>query len=192
LHTFHDAAGRSWTIHLTLGTAMAVKDKLGIDLLQPEILPPPEVPPEVSQGNNGVPLITRLGTDEMLLGEVICCLLENQFETHKVTVSDVRQAFDGKTLLNAQKAFYEELVDFFQGRGRSDRAKAVITQQQLIDAAVKAATSQIDVINVDEMVQQALPQEPKVIETNSGVTSGGGGGVLSGNLLEPLGSTPDP
>jgi len=33
---FTDAAGRAWTITLSLGTALAVKDKLGIDLLQPE------------------------------------------------------------------------------------------------------------------------------------------------------------
>jgi len=31
------------------------------------------------------PLLTRLGTDEMLLGEVLCAMLEGQFVTHKVT-----------------------------------------------------------------------------------------------------------
>jgi hypothetical protein len=53
MKTFNDAAGRTWTISLNLGTAIAVKDALGIDLLQPE------------QGDP--PLLTRLGTDELLL-----------------------------------------------------------------------------------------------------------------------------
>jgi len=66
MKTFTDTAGRTWAISLNLGTAMAVKDSLGIDLLQPEAGDPP--------------LLTRLGTDELLLGEVICCLLAGQFE----------------------------------------------------------------------------------------------------------------
>ena len=58
MKAFTDRAGRSWTVTLTLGTAMTVKEQLGVDLLQPEAGDPP--------------LLTRLGTDEMLLGEVLC------------------------------------------------------------------------------------------------------------------------
>ena len=149
MKTFTDTAGRTWTISLNLGTAMAVKDKLGIDLLQPE------------QGDP--PLLTRLGTDELLLGEVICCLLAGQFEAHKVTAEDVRASFDGATLLAAQKAFYEELVDFFRSRGRADRARAVETQAKMIEAAVKAVETRIAGIDVDETIRGAMSgssQEP--------------------------------
>src|SRR6056297_1915427 len=100
MKTFTDAAGRTWALTLNLGTAMAVKDALGVDLLQPE------------QGDP--PLLTRLGTDELLLGEVLCALLAGQFETHDVSAADVRAGFDGQTLLAAQRAFHEELVDFFR------------------------------------------------------------------------------
>lgn len=123
MKTFNDAAGRTWTITLTLGTAMAVKAKLGVDLLQPE----------VGDDSGGPPLLTRLGTDEMLLGEVLCAMLESQFEKNNVTDEDVRAAFDGQTLLAAQKAFYEEMIDFFHSRGRKDRAKAVAKQMAMID-----------------------------------------------------------
>ena len=64
MKAFNDRAGRSWTITLTLGTAMTVKEQLGVDLLQPEAGDPP--------------LLTRLGTDEMLLGEVLCAMLQQQ------------------------------------------------------------------------------------------------------------------
>jgi len=73
MKTFTDTAGRTWTVSLNLGTAMAVNDKLGMDLIQPEAGAPP--------------LLTRLGTDEFLLGEVICCLLAGRFEVHKVTAA---------------------------------------------------------------------------------------------------------
>lgn len=142
MKTFTDAAGRTWTVSLNLGTAMAVKDKLGVDLLQPEAGDPP--------------LLTRLGTDEMLLGEVLFALLAGQFETQKVTDADVRAGFDGATLLAAQKAFYEELVDFFRSRGRNDRARAVQTQERMIDAAVKAIETRIEGIDIDEAIHGAM------------------------------------
>ena len=145
MKTFTDTAGRTWTLSLTLGTAMAVKAKLDVDLLQPEAGDPP--------------LLTRLGTDEMLLGEVLCAMLEKQFESHKVTDDDVRAAFDGQTLLAAQKAFYEELIDFFRSRGRNDRAKAVAKQMAMIDAAVTAIETRIDGIDVDETIAGAMSGE---------------------------------
>ena len=111
----------------------------------------------------------RLGTDELLLGEVLCALLETQFEANKVTADDVRAGFDGATLLAAQKAFYEELVVFFQSRGRSDRARAVQTQERMIDAAVKAIETRIEGIDIDETIR----------------------GAMSGSLPEPSGSIPD-
>ena len=142
MKTFTDAAGRTWTLTLTLGTAMKVKAKLDIDLLQPEAGDPP--------------LLTRLGTDEMLLGEVLCAMLEGQFEAHKVTDEDVRSSFDGQTLLAAQKAFYEELIAFFRSRGRNDRAKAVAKQMALIEAAVAAVETRIDALDIDATIRGAM------------------------------------
>jgi hypothetical protein len=142
MKTFTDAAGRTWALTLNLGTALAVKDALGVDLLQPE------------QGDP--PLLTRLGTDELLLGEVICCLLAGQFEAHKVSEADVRAGFDGQTLLAAQTAFYEELVGFFRSRGRTDRARAVEAQKSLIDKAVKAIETRIDGLDLDGAIHGAM------------------------------------
>ena len=149
MKTFTDAAGRTWSISVNLGTALKVKDALGVDLLQPE------------QGEP--PLLTRLGTDELLLGQVICCLLSDQFEVHKVTEADVRAGFDGQTLLAAQTAFYEELVDFFRSRGRTDRARAVETQNRVITEAVKAIEAKIEALDVEATIHGALSgpsQEP--------------------------------
>jgi hypothetical protein len=148
MKTFNDAAGRTWTISLTLGTAARVKDALGLDLLQPESGDPP--------------LLTRLGTDELLLGEVICCLLAGQLEAQKVTEEQVRDAFDGNTLLAAQKAFYEELIDFFRGRGRADRAKAVAAQAKVIEAAVKAVEARIDALDIEDAIAGAMSGQSPV------------------------------
>ena len=166
MKTFTDTAGRTWTISLNLGTAMVVRDSLGIDLLQPEAGDPP--------------LLTRLGTDELLLGEVICCLLASQFEAHKVTAEDVRASFDGATLLAAQRAFYEELVDFFRQRGRADRARAVETQARMIEAAVKAVETRIAGLDIDETIGE-------VLRSSEGAKQYG---AMSGSSPEPSASIP--
>ncbi len=155
MKTFCDRSGRAWTISLTLGTAMTVKERLGVDLLQPESGDPP--------------LLTRLGTDEMLLGEVLCTMLHSQFEAHGVTAEDVRNGFDGQTLLAAQRAFYEELIDFFHSRGRTDRAKAVAKQVKMIDAAVTAVETRIDAIDVERTILGAMSGDsPEVSESTPG------------------------
>ena len=162
MRTFTDASGRAWTLTLNLGTAMAVRDRLGVDLLQPEAGDPP--------------LLTRLGTDELLLGEILCAMLEGQFAVHNVSADDVRVAFDGETLLAAQKAFYEELVGFFRSRGRTDRAKAVAKQMEMIDAAVAAVETKIDGLDVGKAVDEAMAKT---------------GGPTSGGSPEASASTPD-
>ena len=97
------------------------------------------------------PLLTRLGTDELLLGEVICTLLESQFEEHGTLRSEeVYAVFDGQTTLAAQNAFYEELEDFFRQRGRTDRMKAVRALRKLIEAAIRAADQRVEEIDIDQ------------------------------------------
>ena len=142
MHIFKDNAGRDWSLSLTIGNAMMVKERLGIDLLQPEIGDPP--------------LLTRLGTDEMLLAQVIAALLESQFELHKVDATQVYQCFDGPTFGRAHEAFYKELIDFFHQRGRQDRAKAVEKQMQMIVAGAKAAQTKVEGIDVDVVINRAM------------------------------------
>jgi hypothetical protein len=73
-----------------------------------------------------------------------------------VTADDVRAAFDGQTLLAAQKAFYEEMIDFFRSRGRNDRAKAVAKQMAMIEAAVTAVETRIDALDIDQAIRGAM------------------------------------
>jgi hypothetical protein len=144
MQIFKDNAGRDWSLSLTIGNAMLVKDRLGIDLLQPEVGDPP--------------LLTRLGMDEMLLAQVIATLLESQFELHKVDAAQVYQCFDGPTFGRAHEAFYKELIDFFQQRGRRDRATAVEKQREMIFAASQAAQRKVEGINVNALINRAIRQ----------------------------------
>ena len=144
MQSFIDTQGRTWSMTLNLGSAMKIRDRLGIDLLQPELGDPP--------------LLTRLGTDEILLGEVVCILLESQFEVHKVTADDVYTAFDGKTLQAAQEAFYQEMIHFFRQSGRTDRANAIEKQRRMIVAGIKAVEARLNLIDETTQVEAILNQ----------------------------------
>lgn len=148
MRTFKDKADRNWTIGINLAVAKRLRDELNVDLLQPEIGDPP--------------LLTRLGTDEILLGEVLCCLLSDQFEAHGIGADDVLAAFDGETLLAAQEAFYEDLVDFFRGRGRTDRAKAVEAQAKIIRLSVEKIEAKIGQIDLDGLIDGAMSGDSPV------------------------------
>jgi len=143
MHEFADTQGRRWTVAVTLGSAMQVKAALDVDLLAPEAGDPP--------------LLTRLATDEFLLGSVICRLLQGQMEAHGMTEADVLDSFDGATLLAAQEAFFADLADFFQSRGRADRAAAVRKTGAMMRAAVRLAEAEV----------QAIPETPGAMSGGS-------------------------
>lgn len=149
MQTFVDTTNRSWTIALNLGSAMKIKERLGVDLLQPELGDPP--------------LLDRLGTEELFLGEIICILLENQFKNYAVTAEDVMAAFDGSTLLAASDAFYKELIDFFRKRGRNDRATAVEKQRLLIDAGIQVVQSRLDRIDETKRIVAMTKQADSIL-----------------------------
>jgi hypothetical protein len=142
LKEFVDAAGRRWNLVLNLGTVLGVKDRLKVDLFALEEGEPP--------------LITRLGTDPYLLANVIVVLLEPQFEKHGVTDKDIREAFDGPTLLASQTAFWDELADFSQSRGRPEQAKAIKAQTRVMTAFIAAAEKEIDGIDVDQVIRGTM------------------------------------
>ena len=137
---FTDATNRQWEIALTIGSAKRVKSLLGIDLLQPESGDPP--------------LLTRLGTDEVLLCDIIYCLVKPQADVVGVSDEQFGELLGGDVILAAQTALYEELIDFFQQRGRTDRSRAVAAQKQMIELAIQNADQQIAKIDLNAALSQ--------------------------------------
>lgn len=144
MKTFTDNAGKVWTLVLTINSAKRVKSLLGINLLEPEAGEPP--------------LLTRLGTDEILLCDVLYCLIKPQADALGVTDEMFGQALGGDVILAAQNAFYDELVDFFQKRGRTDRARAAQTQQKMIHLAIERITNNLAKIDPAQKTAEIFGQ----------------------------------
>ena len=159
MHTFTDTRDRHWEISLTLGAAKRVRDLLGINLLEPEAGDPP--------------LLTRLGTDPILLLDVIFCIVKPQADQRNVTDLDFGESLGGDVVLAAQKALYEELIDFFRRSGRADRAQALATQQRVIELAVRRTLTEIETLDLEKaMAKAGLGQTPGSSSTDSPESSG--------------------
>jgi hypothetical protein len=145
MKTFTDSAGRTWTISLTIDSAKRVRDLLGVNLLEPEAGDPP--------------LLTRLGTDEILLCDVLFVMVKPQADSQNISSEQFGQALGGDVILAAQTAFYSEIIDFFQKRGRTDRAKAAATQQKMINIAIARVTQKMDEIDVNQKLTEIFGEQ---------------------------------
>jgi len=136
MREFSDSKGKVWRISITIGSVMRVKSKLGIDLLQ------------IEKGDT--PLITRLWEDELLMAEILACLMGEQLGDKPDT--EIYEGFDGQTILKATTCFYDELIDFFQKSTRTDRAGIVEKQRDLISKVIAAATGEVNKLDVDKTI----------------------------------------
>jgi hypothetical protein len=127
---------------MTIDSVKRVRDLLGVNLVEPEAGDPP--------------LLTRLGTDEILLCDVVFCLIKPQADTLNVSDEDFGRALGGDAILAAQTALYEELVDFFLKRGRPDRAKAVAAQKKMIEMAIERVKIKLDAMNPEMELDKIL------------------------------------
>ena len=142
MKTFTDTAGRTWTLALTIDAVKRVKSLLDVNLLELEVGDPP--------------LLTRLGTDVILLCDVIFALVKPQADAAGVSDQEFAAALGGDVVLAAQTAFYEELVDFFRKLGRGDLAKAVDAQRRMIDLTVARIETRIDRLDLEAAVESTL------------------------------------
>jgi len=160
MKTFTDSTGRSWNIKLDISAAKRIKEVFGVDLLQPEAGQPP--------------LLTQLGTDEILLCDIIYVLVKSQAEKAGISDEKFGSALGGDVILAAQTALYEEMIDFFQLRGRTDRATAVAKQKRVIELAIKKIETKIEHLDLETMIDEELEKidsTPGSLFTDAGVSS---------------------
>lgn len=139
---FKDSGGRDWTVAVNVDSLRRVRDLLAVDL---------------TKLNEGEPLlIIRLTTDPLLICDVLYAICKPDADKQTVTDVDFGRAMGGDALFLGQSALLEELIDFFQKFGRPEMAKVIRAQQAVVKAAVTAAESRIDAIDVEKAVREIV------------------------------------
>lgn len=107
MNQFIDSKKRAHALEITIGTALKVREAIGVDLLNP-----------TDKTDNGDPLSTRLLYDDVFLGVVCYHLLADQLAEKEISKDDFLNALDGESTKRLDKAFWDEYRFFFQARGK--------------------------------------------------------------------------
>ena len=158
MREFIDSTGRKWVISITIDAVKRCRDLLEINLLEPEKGDPP--------------LLTRIGTDEILFCDLLYCLCKPQLDKAGISDQQFGEVLGGDAILSASNAFYEELIDFFRKRGRTDRAKAAAKQQEMISLAVEKIGQTIEKLDLTAEIDKALGSVSTSLQEQSESTQG--------------------
>lgn len=159
MHQFKDTKGRSWNLGLNFASAKRLRSMLDIDIFRLEMGEPP--------------LITRIGTDIILLCDIIYVMIKPQADSLGVNDEQFGESLGGEGIAQACTAFYGELQSFFQSASRTDLAKIVEKQVKIIKLSMSRVEAEVDRLDIEKKVNETI-------------------GKLSTSLQEESESTPTP
>ena len=167
---FIDSRKRPWVISITIGAVARAKKLCEVDLAQPV--------PMMQQENDGkpdeLPLLTKLGIDLELFGNVLYAIIEPQCREQNVSQEDFLDALDGDVLKTASDLFWKEYADFFQRVGRKPMTEAIQMQQDMIEKGMLQLSqmlSQIE-LGMDKKITDFVSEAEQEIGKISGNKSG--------------------
>jgi len=105
MRTFHDNAGRNWTVTLNVATLKRIRALTSIDLINIISLDEHRKP--------NVELLERLSEDPILLVDVLYAACKPEADAQNVTDEQFGAAMAGDAIEHATNALLEELVSFF-------------------------------------------------------------------------------
>jgi len=134
---FTDTQGREWTMALSIGGFMRVKDAHGVDLFA------------LDQGTP--PLIEVLYSDPVLLARIIYTLVGHQIEgVDELSFCD---AMGQDALFKADRVFRAALIDFFRTARRPELAETVIATSALIEIGALTGEEELKAVNLATMIE---------------------------------------
>ncbi len=142
MKSFKDTNGKEWNIGITIPAVKRVRASLDVNLL------------ELEKGNPS--LLTRLGTDLMLLADVTYAIVKPQAEAANIAEEQFFDSLSGEAVRSAQDALYEGLAEFFKGLGRNDVAAAAGMQREVMDRASAEVAKRIQGLDIDAELEKAM------------------------------------
>ncbi|MCE9605064.1 MAG: hypothetical protein K8U03_09215 [Planctomycetia bacterium] len=142
---FKDARGDEWVVTINVNTVQRLIDELQYDIRR-----------TVEQEFEG---LRRLYYDDLLLGQVLCVILEKQLLAKEVPADEFAERLLGDALAHGCSAVALAITDFFRDRRVRETARGVIEKlEAVIDQTVQlaAARGNADLAKIDaaQLAQQ--------------------------------------
>jgi hypothetical protein len=143
--SFHDTAGRTWSVNLNVYVVGQLRKQLDVDIYK--------------ISDEKMALLQRILGDPCLLVDILFCICEDQAEKQQVTAEQFGRSFAGDVLEQAATAFVEAVVDFFPDPKVRERLRAVMqtgkrVQQRMIELVTADVDQKLSAIDVETEAQR--------------------------------------
>jgi len=150
MHVFRDAAGREWSLTISIATVKRIKALAGVNIVE-----------EISNAR----LLERLCVDPVLLCDILYAICKPDADRLGVTDEQFGQALAGDAIEAATNAMLQELVDFFPTRRRAVLKKALAAAEKMDEAQLAAVEKKIDAMAlVDAPLGDSATNSPESSE----------------------------
>ena len=150
MRSFSDNMHQQWNLSLTLGKVRNLRDKLGLDLLNPQ---------------HHLQVLNSL-TDRMAFVFLLC---ESQAKEYEVDVDEFEERLMGDGFADdASVAFLEELSDFFQRLGQVGLAKITQRSIKTMKAGKERMTQMIANGHFDSLLDTVEKEMEQLLPENAG------------------------
>ena len=143
---FKDMNGRTWEVSMNVAALKRVRDLLDIDLMQLPIVD--ENDPEAS-------LLHRLGTDPVVLVDVLFVMVKPQADATGVTDDQFAEALGGDALADGSEALIAECISFYRPAVRETLMKLREKTQAMDAALIQQLKTAMEDPALDEAIREA-------------------------------------
>lgn len=138
MRTFRDEQGRSWDLRINVATLRRVRDECKVNLL------------DVLDGT----VQQRLGSDPILLADVLYCLIRPYAEERKISASDFGESLAGDSIEAATTCLMEELADFFPSSRRKFLREALKKAREIDETSASVALAKLEQVEPATALRQ--------------------------------------
>ena len=150
MKSFTDNTGRTWTLAVTVGTIKRVRALCDVDLANIITIDSGATPK--------VDLLERLGSDPVLLEDVLFAAVKPEADAKGVTDEEVGRAMSGDAIEMATTALLDEVIDFFPETKRRVFRKILDAARRFEAKGKVALQTLLDDPALDGKIDTALAQ----------------------------------
>ena len=156
-----DTTGREWTIEINFSAIRRVKAATGVDLTK--LVEPKDT------------TFKELTSDLFRLFDVVCAVLQPQFDDRNMTADQFGESLDEATAEQAAMAVLEGTIDFFREEKRTllKRAYSKVTKaaDRLRETGFDHAMKAVETDEFDQVIEAAMKDALDENESTSGNSS---------------------
>jgi len=165
---FRDDQGRPWLVSLTVESAKRVKASVKVAGEDGK-----DKPFDLLDTATINQTITVLRSQFIVMGEVLCALLDKQLADRGITPDQFLEGLRGDALDEARKVVEQEWIDFFPNSLRKMISLMARKMSEVQQTMMDHAEAQLESVTVEQLIEQSGAQSMKLPESSESTLADG-------------------